>query len=50
MTPMGLVDLKEQGSNALEVWLQYQTTIQGIDPSVWAASELFRDNVSKEVT
>lgn len=43
MTPMGLVDLKERGTDALEGWLQFQTTIEGIDPSVWAASELFRD-------
>ena len=40
MTPMGLIDLKEKGSKALEGWLQFQTTIQGLDPKVWADSEL----------
>mmetsp|Transcript_8837 Transcript_8837/g.14696 ORF Transcript_8837/g.14696 Transcript_8837/m.14696 type:complete len:248 (-) Transcript_8837:47-790(-) len=44
MTPMGLVDLKEKGADALKEWLQFQTNIAGIDPSVWAASELFRDD------
>lgn len=39
MTPMGLIDLKEKGSKALEGWLQFQTTIQSLDPKVWADSE-----------
>lgn len=43
MTPMGIVDLKERGSKVLEGWLQFQNTIQGVDPSVWAATELYNN-------
>lgn len=44
MTPMGMIDLKEKGSDALKEWLKFQKSIEGIDPSVWAASDLFLDN------
>jgi hypothetical protein len=43
MTPMGLIDLKEKGSEALEGWLQFQNSIQDLDPKVWADSELINN-------
>ena len=44
ISPMGLDDIKRKGSDALHDWLQFQESIVGVDPSVWAASELFRDD------
>jgi hypothetical protein len=43
MTSMGLIDLKEKESEALEGWLQFQNLIQNLDPKVWADSEQIRD-------
>lgn len=40
---MGLIDLKEKESEALEGWLQFQNLIQNLDPKVWADSEQIRD-------
>ena len=44
ITPGGLKDIQNEGSNALQRWLDFQQSIEGVDPAMWAATELFQDD------